>query len=125
MSLHARPKSEVPEETKKVARAAFPKGNIYIRMRDKLGVFFNDEQFASLFSQRGQPAISSWRLALVSVMQFVENLSDRQAAEAVRARIDWKIVGETRLFAFGSQTAPVVSVKYGRCARVILRNRGF
>lgn len=90
MSLHPRPKTEVPEETEEVARAAFPKGNIYIRMRDKLGVFFSDEQFASLFSQRGQPAISPWRLALVSVMQFVENLSDRQAAEAVRARIDWK-----------------------------------
>jgi len=90
MSLQHRPKSEVPEETEEVTRAAFPKGNIYIRMRDKLGVFFSDEQFASLFSQRGQPAISPWRLALVSVMQFVENLSDRQAAEAVRARIDWK-----------------------------------
>jgi len=80
---------EVPEETEKVARAAFPKGNIYIRMRDKLGVFFSDDQFVHLFSQRGQPAISPWRLALVSIMQFVENLSDRQAAEAVRARIDW------------------------------------
>ena len=90
MSLQPQMISDIPEETDKVVRAAFPKGNIYIRMRDKLGVFFSDEQFASLFSQRGQPALSPWRLALVCIMQFVENLSDRQAAEAVRARIDWK-----------------------------------
>jgi len=90
MSLQPQLIWEVPEETEKVARAAFPKGNIYIRMRDKLGVFFRDDQFTPLFSQRGQPAICPWRLALVSIMQFVENLSDRQAAEAVRARIDWK-----------------------------------
>lgn len=90
MSLHPRPILEVPEETARIAHAAFPKGNIYIRIRDKLGVFFVDEQFSELFSQRGQPAFSPWQLALISIMQFVEDLSDRQAAEAVRGRIDWK-----------------------------------
>jgi transposase len=59
-------------------------------MRDKLGVFFSDEQFAGVFSTRGQPGYSPWRLALVLVMQYVEDLSDRQAANAVRGRIDWK-----------------------------------
>jgi transposase len=59
-------------------------------MRDELGTFYQDEQFVSLFPRRGQPAYSPWRLALVSVMQYSENLSDRQAADAVRARIDWK-----------------------------------
>jgi transposase len=43
-----------------------------------------------LFARRGRPAEAPWRLALVTVMQFAEGLSDRQAAEAVRARIDWK-----------------------------------
>ena len=90
MSLHPRPVFEVPEETARVAHAAFPKGNIYLRIRNRLGVFYEDEQFASLFSERGQPAFSPWRLALISIMQFVEDLSDRQAAEAVRGRIDWK-----------------------------------
>jgi transposase len=90
MSLAPKPIMEVPEETARIARAAFPKGNIYVRMRDRLGVFFVDEQFASLFSQRGQPAFSPWRLALVSILQFAEDLSDRQAADAVRGRIDWK-----------------------------------
>jgi transposase len=90
MSLHPRPISDVPEETARIAHAAFPKGNIYLRMRDRLGVFFTDQQFASLFSERGQPAFSPWRLALISIMQFVEDLSDRQAADAVRGRIDWK-----------------------------------
>ncbi len=81
---------EIPEETVRVARAAFPKGSLAIRVRDELGVLFTDEQFAGLFAVRGKPAWSPGRLALVLVLQFVEGLTDRQAAEAVRARIDWK-----------------------------------
>jgi transposase len=53
-------------------------------------VIYRDEMFADLFPARGQPATAPWRLALVSVFQYVEGLSDRQAAEAVRSRIDWK-----------------------------------
>lgn len=90
MSLNPMFVPEVPEETARIAHAAFPNGNIYIRIRDQLGVFFTDKQFASLFSERGQPAFSPWRLALISIMQFAEDLSDRQAANAVRGRIDWK-----------------------------------
>lgn len=81
---------DIPEETFRVAKAAFPNGNIYMRMRDELGTFYQDEDFTPLFSNRGQPAYNPWRLALVSVMQYAENLSDREAADAVRARIDWK-----------------------------------
>lgn len=90
MSLRIEPLPVIPEETARVARAAFPKGNLYLKMRDELGVFYSDADFADLFPTRGQPAFSPWRLALVTVMQFVEGLSDRQAAEAVRSRIDWK-----------------------------------
>jgi transposase len=90
MSLYPWSIFEVPEETTRIAQAAFPKSNIYIRIRDQFGVFFKDEQFTELFSQRGQPAYSPWRLALVLVVQFIEDLSDRQAAEAVRGRIDLK-----------------------------------
>ena len=80
----------IPEETAKVARAAFPKGNRYMQLRDTLGPIFRDEDFADLYAQRGQPGWPAWRLALVVVMQYMENLSDRQAADAVRGRIDWK-----------------------------------
>jgi len=59
-------------------------------MRDVLGAIYDDEDFAKLFEVRGRPAIAPWRLALVTLMQFAEGLSDRQAAEAVRGRIDWK-----------------------------------
>jgi transposase len=90
MSLNPQRSPEVPEETAIVARAAFPKGNTYIRMRDELGPVFADEQFVGLYPDRGQPAESPARLALVTIMQFAEGLSDRQAADAVRARIDWK-----------------------------------
>ena len=75
-----------------VARASFPKGNLYMRLRDELGTLYTDEDFAHLYPTRGQPALPAWRLALVTVLQFLENLSDRQAADAVRARIDWKSV---------------------------------
>jgi len=90
MSLPRDPLRPVPSETARVARAAFPAGNVYMRIRDELGAFFDDELFTSVYASEGQPALHPWQLALVSVMQFAENLSDRQAADAVRARIDWK-----------------------------------
>jgi hypothetical protein len=90
MSLHPQPIPPVPEETSRVALAAFPQGNIYLQIRDTLGGIYEDSDFADLFSVKGQPAQSPWRLALICVMQYMENLSDRQAADAVRGRIDWK-----------------------------------
>jgi transposase len=90
MSLRCEPVGPVPEETAKVAHAAFPKGNLYMRLRDELGTIYQDEPFAPLFPIRGRPAEAPWRLAMVTVLQFAENLSDRQAADAVRSRIDWK-----------------------------------
>jgi transposase len=90
MTLHPTPITPVPEETARVAHAAFPRGNLYMQMRDLLGVLYRDEQFADLFARRGRPVVPPWRLALVTVMQFAEGLPDRQAADAVRARIDWK-----------------------------------
>lgn len=90
MSMHHEPIRPVPEETARVARAAFPKVSTYMQMRDVLGTVYEDADFAELFAVRGRPAHAPWRLALVTVMQFAEGLSDRQTAEAVRARIDWK-----------------------------------
>jgi transposase len=90
MSLKAELILEVPEMTVEVARAAFPKGNVLLTFRDELGTIFEDEDFVALFPKRGQPGLPPWRLALVTVLQFREKLSDRQAAEAVRSRIDWK-----------------------------------
>ncbi|MCX4879253.1 IS1182 family transposase [Streptomyces sp. NBC_00847] len=90
MSMQPKGSGEIPAETVRVARAAFPKGSLAIRVRDELGPLFTDEEFADLFPARGKPAWSPGRLALVLVLQFVEGLTDRQAAEAVRARIDFK-----------------------------------
>src|SRR5262245_4069913 len=90
MSLHPHVIAPVPDETARVARAAFPKGNPYLLLRDTLGTIFRDDDFAALFPLEGQPGLPPWRLALVTILQFRENLADRQAAEAVRARIDWK-----------------------------------
>ncbi len=90
MSLHPQPLGKIPPDTIRVAQCAFPKGNIYLRMRDELGVFYEDKSFTRLFSPRGQPAYAPWRLTLITIMQFVEGLTDRQAADAVRSRIDWK-----------------------------------
>src|ERR671918_153657 len=90
MSLHPHVIAPVPEDTARVARAAFPKGHPYLTFRDALGTIFQDEDFAALFPAWGQPGLPPWRLALITIMQFREQLSDRQAAEAVRARIDWK-----------------------------------
>jgi transposase len=90
MSLKPTAIEPVPTATAQVARAAFPRGNVYLILRDALGTVFTDADFADLYPHHGQPGLPPWRLALVTVLQFRENLSDRQAAEAVRARIDWK-----------------------------------
>src|SRR5689334_14322131 len=76
--------------SQRIARAAFPKGTLCLRIAEELGPLYHDDQFADLFPIRGQPAASPARLALTSVLQYVEGLSDRQAADAVRGRIDWK-----------------------------------
>src|SRR3954464_12876449 len=90
MSLKPAVIQPVPEETARVARAAFRKGNPLLELRDELGTIFSDEGFVDLFPRLGRPGLPPWRLALVTLLQFREGLSDRQAAEAVRARIDWK-----------------------------------
>jgi transposase len=90
MSLPPRSIPEVPEETARVAHAAFAKGNVYVQLRDEVGSIFQDDAFADLYPSEGQPTVRPWRLALVTVMQFMENLSDRQAADAVRGNLAWK-----------------------------------
>ncbi len=90
MSLKPLPIPPVPEEIARVAHAVFPHGNVFIQLRDTLGTIYSDETFADLFPTHGQPAFAPWRLALVTVFQFLEGLTDRQAADAVRDRVAWK-----------------------------------
>lgn len=88
MSLRPSNSVTIPEDTVQVARAAFPRGSALLSLHDELGVVFDDRRFATLFPRLGQPAEAPWRLALVTLLQFMEGLSDRAAADAVRGRID-------------------------------------
>jgi transposase len=90
MSLKPMAIPPVPAETARRAQAAFSKGNRYLKLHEHVGTIVQDEDFVALFAKDGAPGLPPWRLALVTIFQFHENLSDRQAAEAVRARIDWK-----------------------------------
>jgi transposase len=90
MTLHAQTEFTIPEETVRVARAAYPHGNTLMKMRDALGTIYQDQPFASLFPHNGRSVEAPWRLAVITVLQFMEELPDRQAADAVRGRIDWK-----------------------------------
>ena len=90
MSLHPQPIGRIPAETMRVARTAFPHGTVVTRLRDEFADLYRDEDFAALYPRRGQPGLAPWRLSLVTVLQFLEHLSDIQAADAVRSRIDWK-----------------------------------
>lgn len=92
MTLVCRESNEIPEQTAQVARTIFPEGNRYMRLRDKLGEIYTDEEFASLFSWKGEVGTPPGEVAMVCVLQYMENLSDRQAVEAVQTRIDWKYV---------------------------------
>ena len=88
--MRPRPAPRVPDPTVVVARAAFPKGSPAMSARDELADVFDDEQFAAAFGMRGAPAESPGALALVTVLQYVENLTDRQAGLMVARAIDWK-----------------------------------
>jgi transposase len=90
MSLKSLPIPPIPEEIVRAARAAFPRGNVFMQVRDVLGTIYTDEALADLFPTHGQPAFAPWRLALVTIFQFMEGLTDRQAADAVRDRLAWK-----------------------------------
>jgi transposase len=90
MSMYPQAIGPIPAETARIARAANPKGTLAMWFRDELGAIYSDEEFADLYPERGQPALAPWRLALVTLLQYVEDLTDRQAAEAVRTRLDWK-----------------------------------
>ncbi len=90
MSLKAPLFSVIPEDTERVAKAAFPKGNRYLQLRDTFGALFTNIDFRHLFHSEGRPAVDPARLAVITILQFTERLSDEQAANAVRSRIDWK-----------------------------------
>ncbi|MFV2096475.1 IS1182 family transposase, partial [Micromonospora sp. LOL_014] len=90
MSMQPRPWPDVPEQTARMARAAFRNGNLATRIRDELGQVYDDARFSAAFGVRGRPGISPAQLMTASVLQFSENLTDRQAADAVRDRITWK-----------------------------------
>jgi transposase len=91
MTLHAQALPPVPEATAAAVHAAFPKGNLYVDLRAEFGALYDDQLLADLYSPEGRPVeVAPWRLALVVVMQYMEGLTDRQAADAVRRCIDWK-----------------------------------
>lgn len=90
MSLHTAEMEPIPELTRRLAKGSFPKGTLAMRLRDHLGTIYQEEDFADLFAHRGRGGYDPRRLALVLVLQALENLSDVQAAEMVRGRLDWK-----------------------------------
>jgi transposase len=91
MSLRPEPLPPIPEATAAAVQAAFPKGNLYVDLRAEFGMVYHDQLFADLYPPQGRPVeVAPWRLALVMVMQYIEGLTDRQAADAVRRCMDWK-----------------------------------
>jgi len=91
MALHPHPLPSVPDATAAAVRAAFPKGNLYVDLRAEFGTLYDDQLFADLYPPTGRPVeVAPWRLALVMVLQYIEGLTDRQAADAVRRCMDWQ-----------------------------------
>jgi transposase len=90
MSMKPTGLEPIPEETQQLLKRLSPKGTLVSQLRDALGPIYTDDAFAHLFPKRGRPAEAPWRLALVTVLQAIEGVSDRQASEYVRTRIDWR-----------------------------------
>ena len=81
MTLRPQSLPPVPEATAAAVQAAFPKGNLYVELRAEFGTLYDDQLFADLYPPSGRPVeVAPWRLALVVVMQYIEGLTDRQAA---------------------------------------------
>ena len=81
----------VPELTAAAVKAAFPKGNVYVDLREEFGAIYRDDLFVDFYADRGHPVeIAPWRLAMATTMQYMEGLTDRQTADAVRRCMDWK-----------------------------------
>lgn len=90
LSLRPRSGEQIPALTAQVARASNPVGTTAMWVRDRLDGLWRDEDFASWYPRDGRPGLSLAQLATVCVLQFLLGLSDRQAAEAARCRIDFK-----------------------------------
>ena len=131
----------IPEATARAAHAIFRKGHRYLRLRDELGTIFDDQMFTNLFPKVGQPAEAPWRLALVTLVQFAEGLSDREASDAARERIslkyllgleiedpgfDYSILSRFReRLVSGHAEALLLDALVDRCRELgLLRNRG-
>ncbi|NET59705.1 MAG: hypothetical protein F6K47_27215 [Symploca sp. SIO2E6] len=84
MTLHPQEYWEVPQETAEIAHASFPKGNVYLKMYDELGAIYQDSDFKELFPAKcGKSALSPAKLALITIMQFAEGLSDIKSGRIV------------------------------------------
>lgn len=92
MTLHPRDPAAMPEDIAAVGQAVLEPANPYRLLGDQLADVLTDVDFAPLYRNHGRPALSPALLALVTIFQFLENphLPDRQAAEQVRVRLDWK-----------------------------------
>jgi transposase len=91
MTLRPQALPPVPEATVAAVQAAFPKGNLYVELRAEFGSLYEDQPFADLYPPSGCPVdVAPWRFALVMVRRYIEGLTDRQAADAVRRSMDWK-----------------------------------
>ena len=92
MALRPQPLPPIPEVTAAAVQAAFPKGNLYVALRAEFSTLYEDQLFADLYPPQGRPVeVVPWRLVLVIIMQYIEGLTDRQAADAVRRCMDWKL----------------------------------
>jgi transposase len=91
MTWRPQPLPPVPEATAAAVRAALPKGNLYVDLRTEFGTLYEDQLFADRYPAQGRPVeVAPWRVALVMSMPYIEGLTDRQAADAVRRGMDWQ-----------------------------------
>ena len=90
MSLKIQPPWPMPAETGRIGKVLLEEKNAFRLIGDRLFDTLDEMEFADLYSVEGKPGISPVILAFVSVFQFMEKLPDRQAAQSLRLRMDWK-----------------------------------
>lgn len=93
VSVQPRPWPEPVPEIAAAIRAMYSGRRevpLAVQVRDQLGELFSDAEFADAFGIRGRPGFSPGLLAMITVLQKAEDLTDRQAADEVRTNLAWK-----------------------------------
>ena len=96
---------ELPTAGARWCEAALPEGSVYRFLARERGRLFPPELFADLFESTGRRSVPPSILAVVMVLQRLEGLSDREAADRFCFDVRWRYAAGVADAVAGEETA--------------------